>query len=464
MRTIAKIAFILITITVPLLAQETIPVEMRDKIDKAATEILAKTGAPSASIAVVRDGKIAYVHAYGTANLESKAAATPTMRYSIGSISKQFTAAAVLLLAEQGKLSLDDRLVRWFPDLTRSGDVTIRELLSMTSGYQDFWPQDYVMPMMMQPTTAQAILNGWAKKPLDFEPGTKYQYSNTNYVIAGLIVEKATGMPLLDFLQKHIFGPLNMTTFYDSDAAALGANEPQRYLRYALGPLRTAPKEGRGWMYAAGELAMTARDLALWDISILDQTVLQPASYRQMESEVQLANGVGARYGLGVSIAMTDGRKVISHGGEVSGFTAHNAVYPDQRAAVAVLTNLDATTASEQIATRVAGILLATNDPATQSALEQAKKIFDGLQHGTIERSLFTDNANAYFSDPALKDFASSLEPLGKPQEFTQQSQALRGGMTLRRFRIHFAQKTLRAWTYTMPDGKLEQYMVAAVE
>jgi D-alanyl-D-alanine carboxypeptidase len=464
MRTAAKLAFILITITVPLIAQETIPAEMRDKIDKVATEILAKTGAPSASIAVVRDGKIAYVHAYGIANTESRAAATPAMRYSIGSISKQFTAAAVLLLAEQGRLSLDDRLVRWFPDLTRSGDVTIRELLSMTSGYQDFWPQDYVMPMMMQPTTAQGILNGWAKKPLDFEPGTKYQYSNTNYVIAGLIVEKASGMPLLDFLQKHVFGPLNMTTFYDSDAAALGSNEPQRYLRYALGPLRTAPKEGRGWMYAAGELAMTAHDLALWDISMLDQTVLKPASYRQMESEMQLANGVGARYGLGVSIAMTDGRKVISHGGEVSGFTANNAVYPDQGAAVAVLTNLDATTASEQIATRVAGILFATNDPATESALEQAKKIFDGLQHGRIERSLFTDNANAYFSDQALKDFASSLGPLGKPQEFTQQAQALRGGMTLRRFRVRFAQKTLRAWTYTMPDGKLEQYMVAAVE
>ncbi len=464
MRIAAKFALTLITIVAPLYAQEAIPAGMREKIDKAATEILAKTGAPSASIAVVRDGKIAYVRAYGTANLESKTAATPEMRYSIGSISKQFTAAAVLLLAEEGKLSLDDKLVRWFPDLTRAGDVTVRELLSMTSGYQDFWPQDYVMPMMMQPTTAQQILNGWAKKPLDFEPGTKYQYSNTNYVIAGLVVEKVSGMPLLDFLQKRIFGPLNMTSVYNTDAAALGANEPQRYLRYALGPLRPAPKEGRGWMFAAGELAMTAHDLALWDVSMIDQTVLRPASYRQMESEVQLANGVGARYGLGVSVAMNDARRAISHGGEVSGFTANNIVYPDQRAAVVVLTNLDATTASEQMATRTARILFATNDPATENALEQAKQIFAGLQHNRIDRSLFTANANAYFTDQALKDFASSLGPLGKPQEFTQQSQALRGGMTLRRYRVRFAQKTLRAWTYAMPDGKLEQYMVAAVE
>ena len=163
---------------------------MRASIDKSATDILAKTGAPSASIAVVNDGKIVYTHAYGIANLETKTPATPQMRYSIGSISKQFTAAALLMLAEEGKLSLDDKVVRWLPELTRAGDVTIRQILSMTSGYQDFWPQDYVMPMMLQPVTAPEIVNGWAKKPLDFEPGTKWQYSNTNYVIAGMIVEK----------------------------------------------------------------------------------------------------------------------------------------------------------------------------------------------------------------------------------------------------------------------------------
>ena len=112
--------------------------------------------------------------------------ATTEMRYSIGSISKQFTAAAILLLAEDRKLSLDDKVAQWLPGLTRANDVTMRQVLSMTSGYQDFWPQDYVMPPMMLPTTAQQIMNGWAKIPLDFEPGTKWQYSNTNYVIAGV--------------------------------------------------------------------------------------------------------------------------------------------------------------------------------------------------------------------------------------------------------------------------------------
>jgi len=456
-------ALLAFALTTALHAQE-LPAEMRASIDKAAADILAKTGAPSASIAVVRDGKIVYTHAYGIANLETKLPASPQMRYSIGSISKQFTAAAILMLAEEGKLSLDDKVIRWLPDLTRAGDVTIRQILSMTSGYQDFWPQDYVMPMMMQPVTAPEIATGWAKKALDFEPGAKWQYSNTNYVIAGMIAEKVAGMPLLDYLQKRVFVPLKMTTVSNTDAAPLGPEDPMRYLRYALGPLRPAPKEGRGWMFAAGELAMTAHDLALWDISVIDQTILKPESYRVLETEVELNNGVGSRYGLGVGIGMADGRRILSHGGEVSGFTARNEVYPDDRVAIAVLTNLDATGASEQIAAGISKTIFASTDPATPKTTDQMRKIFDELQKGRIDRAQFTSNANAYFDDQAIKDFASSLNPLGTPQEFVQAAQSLRGGMTLRRYRIKFPNKTLRLTTFIMPDGKIEQYQIAAAE
>jgi len=451
-----RLAFALLFIAAPIVAQDTAA------IDKAVNDVLKQTGAPSASIAVVKDGKIVYTHAYGLARLEPPMPATSEMRYSIGSISKQFTASAILMLAEEGKLSLDDRMARWFPDLTRASDVSIRELLSMTSGYQDFWPQDYVMPMMLNPVTPQEILNGWAKKPLDFEPGTKWQYSNTNYVIAGMIVERAAGMPLLDFLQKHVFGPLQMTSVVNTDLAPLGPDQPLRYLRYALGPLREAPKEGRGWMFAAGELAMTAQDLAKWDISMMDQTILKPASYKTLETEVELANGVGTRYALGVGVGMSDGRRFVTHGGEVSGFTATNTVYPDDRAAVVVQVNQDASGASSQIASRIGTVLFAVNDPATAATTAQMQKIFEGLQHGQIDRSQFTSNANAYFSDQAIKDFASSLGPLGKWQEFVQASQSLRGGMTLRRYRIRFPQKTLGLTTFIMPDGKIEQYQIAA--
>ena len=452
---------LIVCIAVPALAADD---SFQTSVDKAVNEGLQKTGAPSASIAIVKDGKLAYARAYGLARLDPPMPATPQMRYSIGSISKQFTAAAILMLAEEGRISLDDKVVRWLPELTRARDVTIRQLLSMTSGYQDFWPQDYVMPGMLLSVTPEAILDQWAKKPLDFEPGSKWQYSNTNYVIAGIIVEKVAGMPLLDFLERRIFQPLHMTSVTNTDVAPLGAGDPMRYLRYGLGPVRPAPKEGKGWMFAAGELAMTASDLAQWDIAMINQTALTPASYRLLETEVPLTSNVGSRYGLGVNVYTSDSRRIISHGGEVSGFTAANTVYPDDRVAIVVLTNLDATSTASDITTRIAPLLFATTDPSTPAATEQARAIFAGLQKGTIDRSLFTSNANAYFSDTALRDFASSLAPLGKPEEFTQQSQSLRGGMTLRRYRVHFPKQTLRVWTFTMPDGKLEQYMVAAAD
>jgi CubicO group peptidase (beta-lactamase class C family) len=307
-------------------------------------------------------------------------------------------------------------------------------------------------------------MDGWARKPLDFDPGTKWQYSNTNFVIAGVIIEKVSGKPMIQFLREKIFEPLGMKSVTITEESKSSDKDPTGYLRYALGPLRPAPKEGKGWLFAAGELAMTAEDLAKWDISMMDQKLLRPASYRELEREVQLSNGVGTHYGLGVSVNMDAGHRSISHGGEVSGFTADNEVFPDDRVAVVVLTNQDAISTSADIGHQIVPLLFERNDPATPQRLEQAKQIFEGLQHGTVDRSLFTDNANAYFSEQALKDFASGLGPLGRPQEFVAVRQGLRGGMTLRMYRIKFAGKTLRAWTYEMPDGKLEQYQIAPQE
>jgi CubicO group peptidase (beta-lactamase class C family) len=444
--------------------QSQLPPDLREKIDKLAADTLAGTGVPSASVAVVRDGRVVYLKAYGDARVEPRVPAAPEMRYSIGSISKQFTAAAVLLLQEQGKLSLDDKVSKFFPELTRANEVTIRQLLSHTSGYQDYWPQDYVMPMMLQPVTAQKILDAWARKPLDFEPGAKWQYSNTNYVIAGAVVEKASGLPLLQFLREKVFAPLGMRSVTDIDREKLTESDPTGYQRFALGPPRVAPKEGKGWLFAAAELAMTAEDLAKWDISVMDEKLLRPSSYRELETEVLLRNGMGSGYGLGVFVRPEAGRRSISHGGEVSGFTSENLVFPEERVAVVALTNQDAAGAASEIARGVAPLLFAAGDDATLRKTEQARKIFEGLQRGVIDRSLFTDDANFYFSEQALKDFASSLGPLGQPQEFTQASQSLRGGMVGRSYRVTFKDRTLRAWTFETPDGKLEQYQVAPDE
>jgi CubicO group peptidase (beta-lactamase class C family) len=442
-------------------AQARLSNEVAEKIDKLVVETLARTGVPSASIAVVKDGQIVHVKAYGEAKLEPKTPATPAMRYSIGSISKQFTAVAILLLQEQGKLSLDDKVGKYVPNLTRANDVTLRQLLSHTSGYQDYWPQDYVMKPMMEPTTTQKIMDIWAKKPLDFEPGTKWQYSNTNYVIAGAIVEKVARMPFFRFLQEKIFKPLGMTSVMSVDQAKLTESDPIGYLRYALGPLRLAPKEAPGWLFAAGELAMTPEDLAKWDISVIEGKLMKPTSYRVLETEVLLKDGSGTNYGLGLVVGSQAGRRVLSHGGGVSGFTSTNIVLPDDRVAVIVLTNLDSGGASGPIANGIPPLLFATTDSATATKLEQAKKIFEGLQQGTIDRSLFTENANGYFSEQALEDFKNSLGPLGKWESFTQVGQLLRGGMVGRTYVVRFKEKTIRAWTFEMPDGKLEQFQVS---
>ena len=155
--------------------------EFQRAVDEIATQALVATGTSSASLAVVLDGQVAYVHAYGTARVNPTLEATPQMRYSLGSVSKQFTAAAILKLQEQGKLSLDDPVSRFLPSLTRANEITIRELLSHTSGYRDYWPQDYVPPFMLVPLTPEQLVTQWAGRPLDFEPGTQWQYSNTNF-------------------------------------------------------------------------------------------------------------------------------------------------------------------------------------------------------------------------------------------------------------------------------------------
>jgi D-alanyl-D-alanine carboxypeptidase len=432
----------------------------KTKIDAAVTQVLASTKVPSASLAVVKDGQIVYLHAYGLARIDPPMAATPEMQYPIGSISKQFTAAAILLLAQQGKLTLDDPVSKYLPDLTRANEVTIRNLLSHTSGYQDYWPEDYVMTSMMTATTAQHILDVWAKRPLDFDPGTQWQYSNTNFVIAGRIVEKVSGASLIDFLKEKIFVPLHMNSVYDADASKLPATDPTGYERHALGPQRPSPQEGANWMFAAGELAMPPHDLALWDISVIDRSLLSAASYQQMFTPTLLKNGTNTNYGLGVVVKERDGRQIIEHSGEVSGFVAENLVFPRERAAIVVLTNEMASGAAGLIARTLTPIVLGVAESASSKEEARALAIFQGLADGHIDRSQFTDFCNSYFSQQTLDDFAASLKPLGAPISFEKTSEEGRGGMVFRVYEATFPDRKLRITTYEMPDGKLEQFLV----
>ena len=449
------------------LAQKTVTPDTASGIDAAAADVLKSTGTPSASVAVVQGGKIAYVKAYGMARLEPAMAAAPEMQYSIGSISKQFTASMILLLQQDGKLKLDDPVGKYLPELTRANEVTIRQVLSMTSGYQDFWPEDYVMTSMMKPTNPQGILDVWGKKALDFEPGTDWQYSNTNYVIAGRIAEIVGGKPLIEQLQERIFQPLKMIGVFNSDASRLPATDPTGYYQHALGPLRPAPQEGQGWMFAAGELAMPASDLALWNISLMNRTLLSQVSYDEMFTEVKLKNGKGTGYGLGVQVGVRDGHKYVAHSGEVSGFVAQNVVFVDDKASVTVLTNEDASSAAGSLARKIAPLVLDGGAGAASASNPAAEKralgIFTGLQDGRLDRSQLTTLCSDYFTPEAVSDFAMSLKPLGVPTSFKQTAEEKRGGMTFRVLDATFPTRKVRVTVYEMPDGKLEQYLVEAV-
>ena len=453
---------LLLVLVTPALAQ--LSETQRASIDEIARKVLSDTGVPAASVAIVKDGRIAMAQTYGDATLSPKVPATPVMRFKIGSVTKQITAAALLLLAEQHKLSLEDPVSRYLPELTRASEITLRQLLSHTSGYQDYYPLDYVTPLMARDTTPAQILDGWAKKPLDFDPGTRWQYSNTNYVIIGQVIEKVTHQPLIEFLRTNIFEPLGMHSATDSSNVEWGNADPTGYKFIALGPARPAVPEGKGWAYAAGDLAMTASDLALWDISLMNGTMLKPTLLKEMTTEAPLKTGTGSRYGLGLALAAdSSGHRRWSHGGGTAGFMSANVMLPDDHIAVAVLTNGESPAAS-LIERQIEDFLLSpTADPGGKVALERARSLFSGLQKAELDRTFLTDDAVFFFTKQAIADFASSLGPLGEPSSFTESNHTERGGMTERSFVIQAAGKRMVLQTYIVRDGRFAQYMVALV-
>ena len=427
-------------------------------------ELVKASGIPSASIAVVEHGELVYARAFGKAALAPDRAADASTRYFVGSISKQFTAAAVLLAAEDGKLSLDDRVSRFYPELTRAGDITLRELLGHTSGYEDFAPQDYLIPEWTRPTTPDAVISAWAGKPLDFEPGTRWEYSNTNYVLAARIFEKATGEGLFAFLKRRIFGPLGMTSATDGYLERR-PEDAAPYTRFALGPPRPTAPEAPNWYYGAAQLAMTPSDLARWDIAMLHHKILSEKSYRDFTEEVRLKNGDLTHYALGLGVGDMDGIPRVSHTGEVTGFLTSNAIYPTRDAAVVVCTNQDSVFVFETIAHQVAKWLLEPEsrvaDKPPPAELSQVASIVEGFQRGRIDRSLFTPNANSYFSATAIEDIRASLKPMGAVKQVERTRTSERGGMRFRKYSVQLKKGAVNVTVYVTPQGLFEQFLIA---
>ncbi|WP_287003179.1 serine hydrolase domain-containing protein [Sphingobium sp.] len=443
----------------PVCAQTLAP-ELRLRVDAAVRDVLGQTYSPSASIAIVRDGEIVYAAAYGRARLSPVEKATPATRYQLASLSKSLTAQALLLLEQDGKLDLDDPVSRWIPDLSGGDKVTVRQLLQHTAGFPDHYPQTYPAGPRMKPTTPDTITKTWGHHPLLFAPGSRFRYSNLNYVIAGRIAEKVSGMPLFAFLRQRVFVPLGMEATIDLDD--IDASTPDLtigYVRPALGALEPAPEEGRGWSFGAGQVVTTADDVARWDTAFLAGRLLKPTQAREEITVPTLADGSRSSYALGLFVSQRGGRTVYYHVGQGLGFIAINRLYPAEKIAIIVLTNDSSSTAFAQIADRLAYLIV---PPTAIDA--QARAAFRAVQAGRPDRVEATDDFSRWFDTARARSFAASLGPLGEPQSFDLRSEDSADGITTRVYDVRAREKKLRLILQSMADGKLESFDVQKAE
>jgi D-alanyl-D-alanine carboxypeptidase len=443
-------------------AQPLTPEELT-AIDAAVSETLKETGVPSASVAVVRGGELVLSRAWGKPS-ETLAEPDPGLPYQIGSNSKQFLAALLLMLENEGKLDLDDPVVKWLPELPHADRYTIRQLLNHTSGLQDYWPQDYAFAAMERAVRPMDIVRRWGMKPLDYEPGTRWQYSNTGYTVAGLIAEKAGGKPLWQQFEERIFKPLGIHPV--SVDAANGPAFPQGYQRFALGPVRPVKAPAPGWTWAAGEIAMTAAELSEWNIARIERSLLPREDWEEMERPVRLADGTATAYGLGVESNLRGGRRVVDHGGAVVGFLSQNAIWVEDRIAVTVLVNADFAPIQDRLTEQIAKIVLPQPAQAVTGEAprtDEAKATLEELIAGTFTPARFTENAQYYFQAAVRGDYSRSLAELGALTRFEPLGQPrLRGGFVNRAYRATFEKRTLVVSTYAEPGaaGRWEQFIV----
>jgi D-alanyl-D-alanine carboxypeptidase len=245
---------------------------------------------------------------------------------------------------------------------------------------------------------------------------------------------------------------------------------PHGYGRYALGPVRQVTPPARGWLWAAGELSMTAEDLAKWDIARINRSVIPAEDWDEQEKTIKLNDGKDSGYGLGVYAGTSDGRRRISHGGESVGFLSTNQVYPAEKAAIVVMTNSWSGNAYSRIARDIARIVLpptAGSGTTVTTQAARARTVYDQLVAGKLDRSQLTENANYYFTPQAIADYHSSLAPLGTPASFEPTGKpVLRGGFVIQGYTIKYPKKTLDLSTFYEPgpDGRIEQFLVSPGE
>ena len=316
------------------------PVRLTESIDSIAAREIEKEGGVGITIGVAQGDEIIHLKGYGLANVELSVPASAESVYRIGSITKMFTAAGILLLAEEGKLSLDDPLTKFVPDYPADpGEkITVRHLLNHTSGLVNFTSLPDHRTVMRRDLRHEEILARFQDKPSLFEPGEKFAYCNSGYYLLGMIIEATSEQKFEPFLQQRILDPLKLeSTTYDRHLKII-PNRADGYARWG-GNLVRAQFVSMKMPFAAGAMASTAEDLIRWSRALTTDQLLKPESFTAMTTPGKLNDGKSAPYGFGCFVGKLDGHHYFRHGGGIPGFVTELLCFPDDELTVVVLTN-----------------------------------------------------------------------------------------------------------------------------
>lgn len=344
LKAIDWITLTILAITVRATAADVAPADMApsgaiEAIDRIAREPVDQKKTASLAVAVVKNGRLVLARGYGMADLENSVPATAESVYRLGSITKQFTAMAIMLLAEQGKLEVEDDLSKFLPDFPLAGHkVSVHQLLNHTSGIKSYTSTKDFFKRARQDMTHDELLALFKDEPFEFEPGAKWRYNNSGYYLLGMIIEKASGQTYAEYLQQHIFQPLAMSATRYGHLRTIIPRRAAGYRRQGEELVNDDPisMDAPG---AAGALVSNVLDLVKWHQALEAGELVSSASYEAMYRRTKLADDSDQPYGYGWALNDLAGKRKLGHGGGINGFSTMIGRYPDERLAVIVLSN-----------------------------------------------------------------------------------------------------------------------------
>lgn len=399
--------------------------ELRAALDSAARAHVENVMVPGVSVAVVRDDEVLLQRGYGFVDLEWEVP-TPTegsASYEIGSVTKQFTAAATLLLAEEGLVDLDADFTEYVDFDTRGRSIPVRRLLDHTSGIKGYTEMDIFGELSIRDLPRDTLVRLVEAEPLEFEPGTALIYNNSAYFLLGLVIEEASGMSYEDFVAQRLFEPAGMDDSYYCDELAIRDGRAHGYDAAAPDSLVRARYLDHIWPYAAGSLCSTVDDLVAWNRALHGGEILTEASYQEMTTPTPLEDGTAIRYAMGLSVDTRGGRRVIAHGGGINGFVSQLTYYPDEELTVVVLQNAAVQPGAGSLASALSEIVLGpTAEPeevAFEGSLEELAGVYRGPARGrTLTLRVSAENGALIIregeeaEDPALSQGDEDDEPI----------------------------------------------------